>query len=775
MTYTGQSVKRLEDPRLLTGQGSYVDDIQLPGMLHAAVLRSPHAHARIMSIDSSAALRIPGVVNVVIGDEIKGVVRDVPAGTAVWENEVDELRAPEHPVLATGKVVYVGQAVAFVVAEDRAVAQDALDLVRVEYEALPAIVDPHEALLESATPIHEELGTNVGIRIYHEGGDLKDAFDRADRIIRQNYDVPRLAPAPMETRGVAADYRSRERFLTVWDSTQRPHGVRGYLAQILDLPQDQVRVVAQDVGGGFGEKGCMFPEEIGVPYLSMKLGRPVKWMESRQGNMLAFHGRGHTADVEVAVTNEGVILGLRVSTVVDLGAYFLLSTPAAPVTASHRLSGPYKIPAMSVEVLGAVTNKAPNGAYRGAGGPEAAYCVERTVDLIAKELCLDPALVRRRNFIPPDAFPYATPTGVIYDSGNYGETFSRALELSEYSEWRRWARQARETEGKLIGVGLATVIKGSGSHGQRRTEYARVVIGPSGEITAYTGASPHGQGTETAFAQIAADELGVTPSDVRFYHSDTAMFPSGGGTGVSRGTVVVGSTVYTVLQDAHRKMAAIASHILECPAEDVVFREGRVFDRQNAKRTIPFAQVAAAAYDEEILPPDVVPGLDFEGSFTLPDNPYTFGAHVVAIEVSRETGTVNILRYVAVHDPGPIINPLLAKGQIDGAIAQGLGQALMEGMVFTSEGQPLTGSLMDYALPLAEDIPEFTLDSTETPSPLPPLGVKGIAEIPTVAAPAAITNAVMDALSNAGISHIDPPLTPDKIWRALQEQRKQIC
>ena len=767
MSYTGQPFKRLEDPRLVTGQGSYVDDIQLPGMLHAAVLRSPVAHARIRSIDVSAALELPGVISVLVGDEIKGVLKDVPAGRALYEHIVDELRAPEHPVLATEKVVYVGQPVAFVVAQDPSSAQDALLMVRVEYELLPPVVDPQEALREGATPIHEELGTNMGMRIYHEGGELADAFAAADLVIRQQYDVPRLAPAPIEPRGVAADYRAGDRTLTVWDSTQRPHGVRGYLAEILDLPPDQVRVVARDVGGGFGEKGCMFPEEIGVPYLSMLLGRPVKWMESRQENMVAFHGRGHTADVEAAVTNEGIILGLRVSTVVDLGAYCLLSTPASPVNAGHRQSGPYRIPAMSVEMVGAITNKAPNGAYRGAGGPEAAYCVERTVDLIARELHLDPAEVRRRNFISADAFPYATPTGVTYDSGNYQETFSRALELSEYAEWRERARQAKETGERLIGVGLATVVKGAGAHGYRRTDHARIVIDPSGEVVAYTGASPHGQGTETTFAQIVADELGVTPSDVQLHHSDTSLFPAGGGTGASRGLSVVGSTIYTVLQDARHKLAIIASHLLSCSAEVVVFQEGRVFDRHKPERTIPFSQVAAAAYDEELLPPEVGPGLDFEGSYTLPDNPYSFGTHVVVVEVLQETGAVEILRYVAVHDPGRIINPMLAKGQIDGAIAQGLGQALMEGMVFTPDGQPVNGSLMDYALPLAGDIPEFSLDTTETPSPLTPLGAKGIGELPTVAAPSAVVNAVMDALSHLGIRHIETPLTPEKVWRAL--------
>jgi carbon-monoxide dehydrogenase large subunit len=571
----------------------------------------------------------------------------------------------------------------------------------------------------------------------------------------------------MENRGVAADFQAQEGMLTVWDSTQRPHGVRNYLSQILDLPEDQVRVLAGDVGGGFGEKGCMFPEEIAIPYLSKILGRPVKWVEDRQENMVSFHGRGHTAEVEAAVTNDGVILGVRVKIYVDLGAYFYLSTPAAPTLASERLVGPYKTPAMSVDVLGVITNKAPTGAYRGAGGPEAAFCMERTVDLIAQELRLDPADVRRKNLIGPDAFPYHTPTGVTYDSGDYEKVFDRALELADYPAWRERSNQANQPNAPLIGVGLAAVTKGSGAHGARRTDHARVVIDQEGLVSVYSGVSPHGQGTETTFTQIVSDELGVTPSDVEMFHSDTQLFPVGGGTGASRGITVGGSTVYTVLQDAREKLVRIAAHLLECPPADVEMREGRVFRKGTPSSSLPFSQVAAAAYDEELLPPDVEPGLEFNATYTLPDNPYAFGTHVVVVEVDRDNGAVKILKYVAVHDAGRILNPMLAEGQIHGGLAQGLGQALMEGMEFTPEGQPLTGSFMDYAMPKAQDMPDLTLDTFETLSPLNPLGAKGIGELPTVAAPAAITNAVIDALYSTGVRHIDTPLTPEKIWRAL--------
>lgn len=767
MTYLGQSLKRAEDPRLITGQGSFVDDINLPGMLHVAVLRSPHAHARVKSIDTAAASSAPGVVAVLTAEDIEGVLQHVPTGISVYEGKFDHLEAPEHPVLARGKVCYVGQPVAMVVAQDPNLARDALELIQTDYEPLAPILDPLEIVNKDTIPIHDEVGTNLGLRVRHQGGDLDAAFGQADRVIRQSYHLQRLAPAPMEARGVAADYRREEKLLTVWDSTQRPHWVRRFLAQILNLPENEIRVLAQDVGGGFGEKGCVFPEEIAIPYLSLSLGRPVKWVEDRQENMITFHGRGHTAEVAAAVKSDGTILGMRVRIYVDLGAYFYLSTPAAPTLASERLPGPYKTPAMDVEVLGVITNRAPTGAYRGAGGPEAAFSVERTVDLIAQELGLDPAEVRRKNLIQPDAFPYDTPTGITYDSGNYQKVFDRALELADYPAWRERSKQGNQPNEPLIGVGLAAVTKGSGAHGERRTDHARVVIDESGLVSVYSGVSPHGQGTETTFTQIVSDELGVTPSDVEMFHSDTQLFPVGGGTGASRGITVGGSTVYTVLQDAREKLVRIAAHLLECPPADVEMREGRVFRKGTPSSSIPFSQVAAAAYDEELLPPDVEPGLEFNATYTLPDNPYAFGTHVVVVEVDRDNGAVKILKYVAVHDAGRILNPMLAEGQIHGGLAQGLGQALMEGMEFTPEGQPLTGSFMDYAMPKAQDMPDLTLDTFETLSPLNPLGAKGIGELPTVAAPAAITNAVMDALYSTGVRHIDTPLTPEKVWRAL--------
>ena len=766
-TYVGQSVRRLEDHRLLIGNGLYLDDLKIPGLLHAAVLRSPHAHASILSIDTSRARQLPGVVSVIIADDLTGIATEIPTRTRA---DADEIHPPFHPVLATDRVCYVGQPVAIVVADTEYLASDALELIDVQYQPLPSIIDPTDALAEGAPVLHEHIGANLALQTLSSGGDLDGAFASADRVVTGTYHVQRLAPAPMEPRGVLADYQRQQDMLTVWDSTQHPHEIRDHLVELLQRPENSVRVIAPDVGGGFGEKAALFPEEVAIPYLSIMLGRPIKWMESRRENMLSFHGRGHTVDVEAAVANNGTLLGIKVSILADLGAYFFMSTPTVPVSTSHRITGPYRTPAMSVQVKGVVTNKTPTGAYRGAGGPEAAFCMERTIDLIAQELGLDPAQVRRRNLLSPDAFPYRTPTGITYDSGNYAPALDRALEMAEYDHWRQ--RQASSPD-SLIGIGLATVVKGSGALTPRLTDYARVIIHPSGEVTLHTGLSPHGQGTATIFAQLAADELGVAPEKVELLHSDTDIVPTGGGTGGSRGLIAGGTVIHLQLREARSRLMAIAAHQLGCATDQVNMQEGEYFDESDPSRRLPFPQVVAAAYDEELLPPDVEVGLDFSGMNTLPRSPYAFGAHVAVVEVSRDTGEVNLLKYVAVHDAGRIMNPLLADGQVHGAIVQGVGQALVEGMAYDSEGQPITGSLLDYSLPTSTTMPDMELDTMETMSPLTPSGLKGIGELPTLAAPVAVANAVMDALSPTGIRHIDTPLTPDKLERALRSRRSQ--
>ena len=766
MTYVGQSVRRFEDHRLLTGQGSYVDDMKLPGLLNAVVLRSLHAHANIRSIDVSAANRVPGVVAVFTAADIQDLAVEIPTRT---NTGADEFNPTRHPLLASDKVCYVGQAVAVLIAEDIYTAADALDQIVVDYEILPALTDPHEALEPGAMIIHPDQGSNVSLRTVNGGGDLDGAFAQADHVVRQTYQVQRLAPAPMEPRGLIADYDSQADLLTVWDSTQHPHEVREHLVHLLGRTEESIRVIAPDVGGGFGEKASLFPEEVVIPYLSILLGRPIKWTENRQENMTAFHGRGHSVEMEAAVKSDGTILGIRVDIVADLGAYFFLSTPTVPVLTTHRLTGPYRTPAMTVEVRGVVTNKPPTGAYRGAGGPEAAFCMERTIDLIALDLGLDPAEVRRRNFIASDAFPHDTPTGITYDSGDYESAFARALELSEYDKWRDRSRHQPRDGDSLIGVGIATVVKGSGAKVITLGEHSRVMIDQSGEVTVHTGVSPHGQGTATTFAQMTADMLGVTPADVQVLHSDTDILPAGGGTGASRGMIAGGSSLQWVLEDAHGKLTAIAAHLLSCSQEDVVLQEGLAFSQQDPQTAVPFARLAEAAHTEELLPPGQEPGLDFQGNHILGKSPYAFGAHVAVVEVSRETGAIKILQYVGVHDAGKIVNPMLAEGQVHGAVAQGLGQALLEDMAYSPEGQPLAGSLMDYALPRADNMPSFIFETIETPSPITGLGIKGIGELPTLAAPPAVVNAVMDAISQTGIRHLDTPLTAEKVWHALHD------
>ena len=570
----------------------------------------------------------------------------------------------------------------------------------------------------------------------------------------------------METRGVIGDYDPAEDFLTVWDSTQAPHQVKRYLAQMLERPEETIRVVAPDVGGSFGIKDCLLPDDALIPYLSLRLERPVKWIEDRQENLLTYHGRGMSLDVEAAVKSDGTFLGIRVKIVADLGAYFYFTSPFPLFNAARRITGPYQVPAVRAELLGVITNKTPTAAYRGTGSPEAAFCIERTIDLIAKDLGLDPAEVRRRNYVPADAFPYTTCTGITYDSGDYAQGLERALELVDYPGWQEKARQRKPNE-PYLGIGLATFIKSSGAGGEHRIESARVTISPSGQVDVYTGVSPHGQGTETTFAQIASDALGVDPAQVRVLHSDSSIFPYGIGTSASRGLIIGGSAVHLALQEAREKLALMASKLLNCAMTDIIFQEGQVLNQRNPDEKITFSQLAALAHDPESAPAGIEPGLDFLHEYTLPQSPVSFGAHAVVVEVDQDTLAVKILRYVGVHDCGQIINPMIVEGQIHGGIAQGIGQALTEGIAYTDDGQPLTASLMDYALPRAIHMPHLTLDTINTISPTNPLGAKGIGSVSTVPSTAAVTNAVLHALAGTGVRHIDAPLTPERVWRAV--------
>lgn len=717
-SYRGQSLPRMEDDRLLRGAGRFVDDVQLDGMLHAAVLRSAEPHALLRGIDAADALACPGVAAVYVGADLDGVVPDIGA---IRREGMGGTPIPEHPVLARDLVCYVGQPVALVVAATRAQSFDARDRIALRYEPLPPLLDPRESATD-ASPLHPHIGTNVVMRTAAGAGNVAQAFEAADEIVEATYEIPRLAAMPMECRGIVAAPDPERRRLTVWTSTQVPHRVKTYLAALLPGDWD-VRVIAPDVGGGFGRKIEVWPEEVAVAYAATQLGAPVKWTEQRSESALASHGRGFTADAQAAFRNDGRILGVRIRMLADMGAYFLTSSGGPLGNAVQRVAGPYAIPAMEVECLGVTTNRPPTGPYRGAGGPEAAVPIERIIDEGARRLGIDPAEVRRRNFIPPDAFPYETATGLKYDSGDFAPALDRAMEMAGYAALRE--RQAHERGPVRTGVGAATVIKASGGKAGVRKSVARVEMTTDGRVLLFTDVSPHGQGTATSFAQIAADVLGVAPEAVETRHGDTDDLAAGGGTTSSRGLAVGGNAVYTALVRMRERLDAAGGAV----------------------------------------PPD---GLIVEAEYELPANPFAFAAHIAVVELDAETGDARLTGYAAVHDCGPMINPVIVRGQIQGGVAQGVGQALSEGMRYTDAGHPLTGGFMTYGVPVAESLPPFDLDNRQTPSPTNPLGIKGIGELPTVAAPVAVANAIADALARAGASvgGLDMPLLSERVWRA---------
>jgi carbon-monoxide dehydrogenase large subunit len=754
----GQPLHRVEDDRLLRGRGEFVDDIVLDGMLHAAVVRSTHAHAMLTSVDVRAARDAPGVALVLTGADLDGKVE--PIG-AIRREGMNETPIPAHPVLAFDRVRYVGQPIALVVATDRYLARDAAALVDVTYVPLEAIVDPRRSA--DATPLHNHIGTNVVMKAEAGAGDIGRAFAAADRVITGTYEVPRLVATPMECRGLVAQFDGEARALTVWTSTQVPHRVKTYLSMLLPQQPLDVRVIAPDVGGGFGRKIEVWPEEVATAYAAIELRQPVKWIEERSENLVASHGRGFTADVEAAVLDDGRVLGMRIRMLADMGAFFLTSSGGPLGNAVQRVAGPYAIPAMDVECLGVMTNKPPTGPYRGAGGPEAAVPTERMMDTIALELGIDPAELRRRNFIPADAFPYLTATGLNYDSGDFQTAFDRALELSDYDGVR--AAQADAGDGDIVtGIGISTVVKASGGKAGVRQSKARVEIDRTGHVVVVTDVSPHGQGTATSFAQIAADALGVDMTSIEVQYGDTDLLESGGGTTSSRGLAVGGSAIYTALEQAAESLKATAGRMLGCQPTDVWLADGRAYSTLDFHAAALFDEVLGAAIRQ-------VEGdrLIFDVDYQLPANPFAFAAHIATVRLDRGTGDVAIERYVAVTDCGPMINPMIVRGQIQGGITQGIGQALSEGIEYDAQAMPLQTNLMTYGIPGSESTPTFTLENFETPSPTNPLGVKGIGELPTVAAPVAVANAIADALAQVGASAVglDMPLTQERVWRAL--------
>ncbi len=775
--YFGAGVKRVEDPRFIRGEGRYVDDLKLPHMTHAAFVRSPHAHAEIQGVDTSAAEAAEGVVAVYTGDDLaRGGVNPIPTA---WLHE--GIVVPDRPVIAADRVRYAGEAVAVVVAESPQAAQDAAARVSVDYETLPAVADTARATDDEEPRIHEDAPNNLSFEwSIGDAEATEEAIAGAPTVVRRTLVNQRLVPHAIEPRASLAAYDPGKDELTLHVTSQNPHVHRLIMgAFVLGLPEQKFRVVSPDVGGGFGSKIHVYPEECAVSWLAKAVGRPVKWVAERSESFLTdAHGRDHVSEAEIAVDDDGRILALRVRTTANMGAYLSLLGPAVPTYLYGTLfSGQYEIPAIYGEVTGVFTNTTPVDAVRGAGRPEATYLVERMVDLAAAELGLDPVEFRRRNFIPPDAFPYDTPVALTYDSGDYDGALDRALEIFGYDEFRRNQEEARK-EGRYLGVGFSTYIEACGAAPSQVVgalgaqaglwESSTVRVHPTGKVTVFTGSHSHGQGHETTFAQVAADHFQVPLEDVEVVHGDTGEVPFGMGTYGSRSAAVGGSALYESLEKIREKAKRLAAHLLEAAPEDVVLEDGAFHVKGAPDRSKAWGDVSLAAYLAHDMPEGMEPGLEATSFFDPENFTFPFGTHIAVVEVDPETGFVSLDRYVAVDDVGEVINPVIVDGQVHGGIAHGVAQALWESAEYDASGQFLSGSLMEYALPKADQLPDFEVGRTVTPSPVNPLGVKGAGETGTIASTVAVANAVADALAPFGIDHVDLPLTPFRVWSAIR-------
>ena len=773
-TAIGDSIRRREDPRLITGKGTYVDDVRLMGMLHLALARSPHAHARITNVDTSAALDVEGVLGVYTGADLHEQLGSLICG---WV--VPDTKEVPHPPIAIDKVNTVGDVVAAVVADDPRTAADAAELVVVDYDVLDAVVDMEAGIQDGAPQIHEDAPNNVAFEWEVGGGDFDEAASGAQVSVTERIVNQRLIPNPMEPRGVVADFNAGTNQLTVYTSTQIPHLVRLLLALVTGHPEHQIRVIAPDVGGGFGCKLYLYAEEVIAGMIAKNLGRPVKWIEGRQENFLATtHGRDHVGEVQMVGDSEGNVTGLRADICANMGAYLSTFAPAIPTYLfGLMLVGPYSIDNVQCKVTGVFTNTTPVDAYRGAGRPEATYLVERMIDRYAAEIGMDPAEVRRKNLIPPFEDGHEVATTVIYDSGNYEAGLDRALELVGYDDFRAEQAAARE-QGRYLGIGLSTYVEICGmapsavayTLGARAGvwESALVRVHPTGKVTVFSGSSGHGQGHHTTFAQLAAAELGIAVEDVEVVQGDTDKVQMGTGTFGSRSAVCGGNAIHMSIEKIQDKAKRIAANLLEAAPEDIVNENGQYFVQGAPANAKTFQEVALAAYWYESLPEGTEPGLEAVSIFDPQNFTWPFGTHIAVVEVDGDTGEVELQKYVALDDVGNVINPMIVEGMVHGGVAQGVGQALQEEAIYDESGQLLTGSMMDYALPTSEDIPSIITDRTVTPSPTNPLGVKGAGETGTIAASPAVMNAVIDALSPFGVKHMNMPAKPEKVWRAMQ-------
>ena len=783
--FFGRSLTRREDDRHLRGRGRFTDDVRsadAAGTLHVALLRSPHAHARIRSLSVQRALKVPGVVTVVTGADLLDTVSPLPTN---WV--LPGMQVPVHRVLADRVVRFQGEGIAAVVAVDAYTAADAADAIDVSYEPLPAVTDPWQAAQPSAPLVHPGLAGasedgNIVFRVPIHAGDYAAARERADVVTRQRLRNQNLIPGALEPRSVLAEYDDSAGTVTVHSSTQSPHIIKRMLAEVLSFPEERLRVVAPDVGGGFGSKLHLYPEEVLMTALAIRLRRAVKWTATRSEDFQATnHGRDHVQDVELCATADGVMTGIKATLFANLGAY--LSGMAAGIPTANcalMLTGAYRISSIHIDTLGVLTNTSRVDTYRGAGRPEATYLIERMADQLARELGIDPADIRRRNFIPPDAFPYQSPL-FVYDSGNYGHNLNTALGIVGYEKLRREQAELR-LRGRYRGIGLATYTEFTGLGSGRATaavgfayggwEYARVLVHPTGRVSVHVGTADHGQGHATSYAQIAADALGLQPDDIDVAEGDTARVEFGQGTFNSRSMPVGGSAVRECGQKVLAKARRIAAHMLKTAVENVRYEAAEFTTSQHADGASPgsvtWDDVARVAHFVPDIPPGLEPGLDERVFYDPRELAFPFGTYVAVVEVDPATGDITIDRFLAVDDCGPLINPLLARGQVHGGIAQGLGQALLEGARYDGEGSLVSGNWTTYAFPRAQHIPRLETAHTVTPSPFTALGIKGIGEAGAIGAPPAIVNAVLDALAPLGVTHLDMPLHPEQVLAAIR-------
>jgi aerobic carbon-monoxide dehydrogenase large subunit len=778
----GKAIKRREDPRLITGAAAFLDDIRLPGMSHAALLRSPHGHARIRSIDTSAAAAAPGVIGVFTGEDFS----DLNPLPCAWQAGGVQNNVNTPRVLAIGEVHQVGDPIAVVVAEDAEAAADAVDLISVDYEVLPTVVDARAATEDGAPQLHENAPNNI---VMHwtcgKGADeVRAAIDGAEITLSQRIVNQRLIPNAMETRGSIGRYDPGTGEYTLWATSQAPHVMRLLItAFVMGIPEQKLRVISPDMGGGFGSKIFLYFDMPLTLALAKRVGRPVKYVEDRSENyMSTTHGRDHITDLEVGATRDGKILAMNVTTYANMGGYLSTIAPGIPTTLYGRmLSGCYKVPNIHCDVYGVYTNTAMVDAYRGAGRPEAAFVIERTCDLVAGAIGLDPAEVRRRNFIQPEDFPYDNGVGMLpYDSGNYEPALDRALEAVGYRELREeQKRRIDNGASKLLGIGLSSYVEVCGvapskwiglqgeGWGAGLWESANVKVHLTGKVVVTTGSTPQGQGHETTFAQLVSDELGIPYDDIDVEHSDTLGAPFGYGTYGSRSLSVGGTAIFKSVGKIKEKARRITAHLLEANFEDVVYENGKCFVKGSPESGKTIQEIALAASVGYDLPREIEPFLDETTYYDPPNCTFPFGTHICVVEIDRDTGHAVPITYVAVDDVGNVLNPLIVDGQVHGGIAQGLAQALYESAYYNEDGQLVTGTMSDYAVPKASMVPSYQMDKTCTPTPVNPMGVKGAGEAGTIAATPAVANAVIDGLKHLGVKHIDMPMTPERVWRAM--------